>query len=161
MVGNALESARIAAARSYLTLFESLSDDWESHYATYVREPDVATGLALAHPSWYEAAVRLAEPDPRGPRAFAPPPGRSQTCDSSLVWGYSCELRSDGLQADHHFPFQSGGPSDPRNIIYLCRLHNQGKSCDVHLFAWEKGVPTWLGDLLQRVERRRAVLRHR
>ncbi len=117
----------------------------ERHVAATVGS-DSATSYALIHPTVAPVPTMRWE-EHRGRRAFAsarrPAGGK---CQSLLVWGYECPLRSPvaELEMDHAWPFSLGGQSVPSNGVLLCRLHNRAKSHDVHNYDWPEMWPSWL-----------------
>lgn len=74
------------------------------------------------------------------------------TCRADIIWGYKCPLPEQTIEADHMFPRALGGPATGTNQVWLCRLHNQWKSCDLLAFPWEFGEPEWLSEQIARVQ---------
>jgi hypothetical protein len=155
MVAEAILSFRIGMARSYIEALDFLSTlDWIGAHDRYLaRSLPYPSAMALLHPWNYEGCPVAF--DPRGPRTFGIEPGQgSAGCAAVLLWGYACPRSADpGVTADHLFPYALGGATVPENKYLLCRLHNQMKSCDVHLFPWEHEEPPWVALVLSRIRR--------
>lgn len=151
--GDALLRRRFAHAREYL---EMLHDPpWASWMAGYQRYSENALSLAasllLAHPMWLVDKSRTERV--YGPRLFKRAGDAAlHGCSSEAVWGYPCRTPHQPVQFDHRFPYAFGGPTEAPNRLSLCAAHNATKSHDVHLFAWEDGLPVWLDPLLRRIE---------
>lgn len=84
--------------------------------------------------------------------------GRSEKCESNLIYGIDCSIHKNSLPArihkiefDHVFPFSLGGPTIEQNRMTLCKYHNQNKSNDIHLYPWEAGEPKWLRDQINKI----------
>ena len=149
---------RVECGRAYLLAVEkSLQADWLPNYQMYLNgHLRLEESLALAHPDHYRNLSNNL--GIRGARAFAQEIRQGETkCLATVWWGYECNLTT-GISADHLFPYSLGGPTVGTNKIYLCSLHNQMKSNDVHLFPWEQGEPVWLADTLKSVWRLKATL---
>ena len=147
----ALHGSRVTACRAYLAALTKYRHcDWTTTHAVFKRgEMTLAEAFALAHPEHYSG--HILEVRVRGPRTFPPLPTAVEAeCGSRLIWGYECSLPG-GFAADHIFPWSLGGPTDPTNRVTLCTTHNQLKGSDVHAYPWERGRPTWLEPLLDRV----------
>ena len=151
--------ARIAFGAELVARRANLSPDWEANRDIACDSDDLALKLCLVHPEWYSPSAALGQPDPRGPRAFAIRPPVGQRCQSSYIWGYECSIPSVRPSADHLFPYEAGGLTDARNLVWLCEWHNRVKSNDVHLLPWDLMDIGWLPGLLDRVAVRRDLLR--
>lgn len=140
---------RIILAREYLRASVKFRDrDWLSQYDIYLRGGfSLAETMTLIHPEYYNHTSIKRR------RSFSVEVGMSGIhCHSELIWGYKCDLLlNESLHADHLFPYAWGGPTDADNKIYLCRIHNQLKGSDIHLFPWEHGKPVWLDRVLRRI----------
>ena len=133
--------------------------DWEANRELAIATDDLSLALCLAHPEWYSPSVRLGHADPRGPRAFSNSPPAGQRCQSAYIWGYDCSIPPARPSADHLFPYEAGGPTDARNLVWLCEWHNRVKSNDIHMLPWETMDLEWLPSLLDRIGARRDLLR--
>ena len=133
-------------------VFGPARQDWPRGYRLYKRgQLSAPLALALAHPSYYSEHV--SQELICGARAFSPRVFRKEElCASSLLWGYSCTCAVD-RHADHLFPYSCGGPTDARNLVILCSVHNRMKNDDIHVFPWERPAPSWLDELLDRINR--------
>lgn len=151
-------ATNFVSAHEYLRWLSRAQEPWEELYAAYLRVPTLSVAAGLVHPMWYAEDGRVAPEDPRGPRRF-PETNDSLPCRAVRIWGYECDLESQRTQRDHVFPFSAGGPTEARNLIPLCRWHNQVKGSDVHVFPWTEGIPAWMHDHLKRIALRREVLR--
>jgi hypothetical protein len=126
--------------------------DWVESYAR--TDTSWIEKLPLIHPDHYTEFVEKGTVDPRG--SFPRDEEGLQPCQSKLLWGYDCPFvdGDDGApQQDHLFPFNCGGPSWGNNMRWLCRYHNSMKSCDLHIYPWERGEPIWFREILERVRR--------
>ena len=149
---------RIAFGATVVARRAALSVEWEANRELAKSSDDIALQLCLAHPEWYSPDVSIGQPDPRGPRGFQTNPPIGQGCQSERIWGYSCQLGSTKLVADHLYPYGAGGPSDARNLVWLCEWHNRVKSADIHLLPWDSMDLSWLPEVLARVANRRDML---
>lgn len=147
---------RVENGRLYLESLESSERwNWEEKYAQFrAGSLDVAATMALVHPMHYGEFDTDAV---RGPRLFRPEAAMTTlSCGAQSLWGYRCSRAvSEGIAADHLFPYGRGGPTLGSNKLYLCPVHNALKAGDVHLFPWERGVPDWVADVLFRIHRTR------
>jgi hypothetical protein len=150
---------RIAFGAVIVARRAALSVEWETHRREADVNGDLALQLCLIHPEWYSPLMSMGRPDPRGPRGFATAPPVGQRCQSSYIWGYECKIASSRPVADHLYPFEAGGPSDARNLVWLCEWHNRVKSNDIHLLPWEEMDLTWVAEVLDRIAVRRDMLR--
>ena len=129
----------VSASNYLLSLEESLNKGWEQYYR---ENPEAShSKLALLHPDHIKELDLPAHLTPekiqvsiQGRRAFSS--GVSGKCQSSLLWGYECELNGD-IEQDHLFPYSLGGPTLGNNRVLLCRYHNMVKASDIHCFPWE------------------------
>jgi hypothetical protein len=148
-------AARINACRSYLEALErSFQSNWLASHDLYTaRKLSLFDSFALAHPAHYEGLDTRGTV--RGPRPFGEEVAiGSLQCRSEQFWGYPCSQSGvQHLVADHFFPYSLGGPTVVSNKVYLCKLHNQMKSNDVHLYPWELGEPQWLSACLEAIRR--------
>lgn len=146
---------RVAGAKEYLLALQlSYSADWFVWLSEYVAgRLSLAHAFALIHPDHY------ADLDPmnaiRGPRQFEEEVGVSSVrCAVHEFWGYPCSNSLLGdVVGDHVFPYSLGGPTVATNKIHLCRIHNQMKSNDVHVFPWDAPPPPWLPICLDAIRR--------
>jgi hypothetical protein len=144
---------RISIAKRYLeVLHKSFEVEWDIAFRNSQSSGDWMDRLVLIHPRHYASdQSNMAMCSVRGTRAF--PTERvtvGNSCFSMALWGYECEIDLP-LAADHLFPWALGGPTDPRNKIFLCKCHNGLKGSDIHLYPWETGEPLWLREVLLRV----------
>ena len=146
---------RIQTTQLYFdSLEQTLVEDWFLLYNQYFQgHLEFVKALSLIHPLHYEELS--GSNYIRGPRSFSKEPALSTIrCRASLIWGYECHFHSQisgGVVADHLFPYSFGGPTISLNKVYLCKLHNELKGHDLHLYCWENGEPEWLKDLLRRI----------
>ncbi len=152
---------RIAYGARLLERRAGMSADWEANVITARADGDDVLRLCLVHPEWYLSGMALGQSDPRGSRRFKTPPPIGEACQSLRIWGYSCSLPSERLEADHLFPYESGGPTDGRNLVWLCSWHNRVKSNDIHLVPWSTVDLSWVDEVLERIRIRRGTLRLR
>jgi hypothetical protein len=146
---------RIDTACAYVNAVEnSLQSNWLQRYELYRQgRLSLPDAIALVHPYHYEhldSGLTV-----RGPRTFASEVGiEGIKCKADILWGYECSrVLEVNIAADHLFPYSLGGPTLGSNKLYLCALHNQMKSSDIHLYPWEKGEPVWLSDRLATIWR--------
>jgi hypothetical protein len=127
-----------------------MQTDWlELHARFKVGSLNTTEMLAMIHPDHY--ADRVNQELICGPRVFSAEVVRKGgSCASLQLWGYECPL-GVANDADHLFPYSCGGPTDPRNLVLLCRTHNRMKNDDVHVFPWEQAMPTWVADVVERI----------
>jgi len=146
---------RIDTASAYIDAVEqSFQNNWLEQYESYRRgKLSLPEAAALAHAYHYEHLDLTSTV--RGPRTFAKEVGMEWIkCRAEFIWRYTCGRTLEiGIAADHLFPYSLGGPTLGSNKIYLCALHNQMKSNDVHLYPWEIGEPIWLKDCLEAIWR--------
>jgi len=146
-------TSRIGRSREYFEYLPSaLTTNWHELYALYQRgQLPLPHVMTLLHPDNYRHNIK----NILGDRAFPLEAGmQSQRCGALDVWGYVCPIVQDRrLAADHEFPYSLGGPTVSTNKRFLCPLHNQMKSNDVHFFPWEKPEPEWVSDTLLRIKR--------
>lgn len=142
----ALILSRLQAGAAYLAALENSAYwDWFEKYAVLEKgQLSVVEALALVHPQHYQELdtdLRI-----RGPRQFNQEAAMSSIgCQAEFLGGYPCQRPVGSVvAADHLFPYSLGGPTVGSNKVYLCRLHNQMKSNDIHLYPWERGLPVWL-----------------
>jgi hypothetical protein len=150
---------RIACTQEYLQCladFYGQRRQWEDDYRR-IDEESLAVRFVLLHPFHYdEDNTDKKRCEIRGGRRFPFKPQVAEGgCAAKLLWGYSCPLEGTNLQVDHEFPYSLGGPTDPRNRLILCDMHNRLKSSDLHVYPWEKGEPKWLRDILDKIARKR------
>jgi hypothetical protein len=149
---------RICCTQEYIASLElSLQSNWLNQYEMCCRSTlSLPHAFALIHPWHYsQDSTQLRVNGVRGSRSFPKEVGMtSLLCASELIWGYKCS-RSLGkeVQADHLFPYSLGGQTVASNKVYLCSLHNQMKSNDIHIFPWENGEPVWLSNCLEMIAR--------
>jgi hypothetical protein len=119
-------------------------------WAQLAERKDLVSKFVLCHPGWLPP-----EPTVRSGLGLTPftRAGLRGRCRSDLLWGYDCPLEEHEIEADHMFPVALGGPAVGTNQVWLCRLHNQWKGCDLLPFPWELGEPEWLQVQLQRLGR--------
>lgn len=157
MVGPAQLHSRIQSGAEFLASVANPEwGDWPAGFARYRDgELSLVAALSLAHPRW--RPPQISQEEIQGQRRFeAAPLLEGAPCEAERIWGYSCALaRTDPRQQDHLFPYGMGGPTEARNRLTLCALHNQAKFVDVHLFPWEEGEPEWLGPQLDRLHAHR------
>lgn len=150
-----LLSARVQHAESYLVALEKYEAvAWSALYELYMaRQLSVAEALVLVHPRYYEELEVSRGYSVRGDALFGRRVDRYDLpCDAEKVWGMPCQLRNyEALQFDHFFPRSLGGPTLAANRLALCPLHNRVKTNDVHFFAWDRGEPTWMASLVERI----------
>ena len=112
--------------------------------------------MALIHPSHYEKPLQGAKCSVRGNRTFGKSRGdRRGQCCAEALWGYSCALTVGELAElhyDHVYPWSFGGPDLPSNIQLLCKMHNELKGSDLHVFPWERGEPSWVSLMLAKIQ---------
>jgi len=149
-------SDRIELSRQYFEYLPfALSSNWHNLYALYQEgELTLPQKMTLLHPDHYRQNTNNVK-QVLGDRTFPIEAGmQSQKCSSLFVWGYVCPITEHrGLAADHEFPYSLGGPTISSNKRFLCPLHNQMKSNDVHFFSWEQPEPEWVLDTLKRIKR--------
>ena len=150
---------RVAFGAMIVTRRAELSVEWEINRQIADSIDDLVLRLCLIHPDWYSPSISVGKPDPRGPRAFSTPAPVGQHCQSSHIWGYVCAIPSSRMVADHLYPYEAGGPTDARNLVWLCEWHNQVKSNDIHLWPWDSVDLSWIADVLDRIAARRDLLR--
>lgn len=155
MLSADIVTSRIITAERYLEIVDGeLPGEWSDLREYAVARKDLPIALALVHPQcWEEIATST---QVLGQRAFhiAPLLG-TRFCGAADYWGVPCRTRDDPtaeVVADHAWPYSLGGPTIAANIRWLCRRHNAAKSSDVHLYPWEGLWPTWLNDVLNRIE---------
>ena len=147
---------RVEAGQEYFRFLpQALSTKWidllEAHRRAVLSVPQ---SLTLLHPLHFAEYVSNIE-QVLGPRSFSSEQGASSlSCAALYIWGYQCPISDNPpLCADHAFPYSLGGPTIGANKRYLCTLHNQMKSNDIHFFSWEEGVPNWFENAIHRIER--------
>jgi hypothetical protein len=132
------------------------SDDFDPLLSSYTDgEGDIVLALALLHPKWLPpwAPVNF-----RGSQTFGiGVDARFNHCNSRLLWGYECPFDGGVMHSDHLFPWALGGHTVGGNRVVLCNAHNSMKSSDIHVYPWERPVPEWASEALERVVRLRAV----
>ena len=159
-----LHDAQFAQAREYLHHLDALQPArWLSALEDVLAQPGATPkAYALMHPVWLDLMFHsVVASHLRGSDRFSQDrlDAHLGSCNAQLIWGYRCELASTGpLEADHLFPRSLGGASAIGNRVWLCRLHNQLKSNDVHLYPnWTEWRP-WLK---QGLEARRSAAQRR
>lgn len=145
---------RYNSARIFLsTLVKYSKLEWTELYEMYLSgELKLEELMCLVHPVHFRD--RVSQNVIQGVRKFASESCLStMQCQSSKIWGYACESVNDGNQlvADHYYPYSLGGPTTAANKLYLCRFHNELKTCDIHIFPWENGEPSWLRSQIDRI----------
>jgi hypothetical protein len=150
--------SRVAFGAKILKPGAEMGTDWERNRERALESDELALKLCLIHPDWFEPEIKIGD-DPRGRRAFSTIPPVGQVCQSNAVWGYDCSIDDGMLVADHLYPFSAGGPTESRNLVWLCKWHNSVKSSDIHLVDWEAVDCRWVDDLIIRVGRRRELLK--
>lgn len=147
---------RIERSREYFEYLPmALSADWNELYALYqCGQLPLPQTMTLLHPGHYKHNVKDIK-TVLGDRTFQLEAGmQSQKCGALAVWGYVCPIvQHQSLAADHEFPYSLGGPTVSSNKRFLCPLHNQMKSNDVHFYPWEKLEPEWVSATLIRIKR--------
>jgi hypothetical protein len=150
-------SYRIDIASRYLAFLSCSLSNWNWEQVE-LNEQDWVKRMVLIHPAHYENFICSDLPCPiRGKRVFDLDSG-TQICASKKIWGYDCscsQIRISKYAADHIFPYSFGGPTISENKLYLCELHNEMKSSDVHLFPWHLNEPPWLPSLISKIKRLR------
>jgi hypothetical protein len=150
-------AVRQSCVIEYLTLLESASHvSWFEFSAS----ASLASALVLCHPLWLDAPA--AHREGLGLHSFrGGVVGRE--CQSRALWGYPCPLTEEPIESDHLFPMSLGGPAVGTNQVWLCRVHNQWKGANLMDFPWERGIPAWLPDQIERMVRlvRRDGVLHR
>lgn len=153
-------SERYESTKKYLlSLEKSLMLGWLNFYNNHSNS--ISDKLALIHPDHYEEidlddhlANGAAQKKMQGNRSF-PILKTPEKCQSNLLWNYNCHL--DGaIEQDHLFPYSLGGPTIPRNKIFLCRYHNMVKSSDIHCFPWEatdQWITPWIDSQIEQMHR--------
>lgn len=142
---------RLQTAEQYLDLLDkalAAGTVWRDNYDAGFHDISVLHAYVLLHPSWFPVGV--AQSAVQFARSFGPLDlGSADLCQAKLFWGVECGRR-DSMEADHAFPYALGGPTDGRNMVLLCKMHNRLKAGDVHLYDWPQSVPAWVGDALAR-----------
>ena len=148
-------TTRLQMSYSYLVALDNnLQRDWNELYEMHLQgDMSLVDSMTLIHPDFYKHAGysnRI-----RGNRKFPKEHGMTGIhCSANAIWGYACPLKSfESIVADHLFPYSLGGPTNSDNKLYLCRLHNELKGNDIHMYPWERGEPRWLDGLLLRISR--------
>ncbi|GLS89938.1 hypothetical protein GCM10007916_10050 [Psychromonas marina] len=133
--------SRIQAAEIYLSAVQkSLNIGWLETFT--LPNKSLFDKLALLHPQHLEeidlpchlSKLKVQEKI-QGKRGF-PSNNQNESCNSKLIWGYTCSLPGK-MQQDHLFPYSLGGPTIGANRISLCSYHNMVKSSDIHSYPWE------------------------
>jgi hypothetical protein len=148
---------RVSFGRRYVELLAQPGwSNWLKGYERFCAgHLDTVEVFSLLHPDW-RASWPLESL--QGPRRFALADagiGGLKPCQANVIWGYDCTRQSDDpTQVDHMFPYAFGGATVAGNRLELCRVHNSVKAHDIHLYPWEKGVPSWVTPLLKRIHTR-------
>jgi hypothetical protein len=140
---------RFESGHKYLAAIRAVNHEpWRERYDAYLAgELELETAMTLVHPAWLPAGAARA--NIYGAPTFGTVAvGR---CESARLWGYRCDIPTDGpMHRDHLFPRSLGGPTWALNRLVLCGIHNGIKGADVHPYPWEEGEPRWLKRLLSR-----------
>ncbi len=162
-LGQAIIEFRFSAAEAYLAELAAANDArwsaelWFTRYETLTGEGPgndpaaLGRALALVNPKWTEPHLSpLGREALYGKPSFDRADGQPE-CESNLLWGYTCPFTRAARHSDHLFPASLGGPTFDANRLTLCAWHNTAKSCDVHLFPWEFGIPPWFSGLTREI----------
>ena len=144
---------RVGAAVEYLAALEEfMNAEWNSVYVRLINgQLSIPQKLAAINPMLYDGIIQQHEIC--GLRTYSSSVmSAGQSCMSWKMWGYKCPFHSPVLEADHLFPYSLGGPTDPRNLVLLCKYHNRVKAADIHLYPWEGGCSPWVVEMAERIK---------
>jgi len=155
--------------KSYLEyLSEAETKNWNQEYWKFLNSkffesnkpapfPDA---LITIHPKWHVTVTGGNKECPvRGPRTFTDQAAEKTLCNSKKFWGYECPfIHNPQLSKDHIFPYSKGGPTSATyNFTWLCKMHNEMKSGDIHVVDLRK-KPNWFDEQYQKVKARMALI---
>lgn len=139
---------RFEIAERYLAYCaEGQPTNWNRLARKALRHHDVPLAMSLIHPD----NLPLQQFAHRDPRAFSTTiDPHNAVCEAHKFWGVACG-ETENLHADHDWPYSLGGPTNPANLTWLCRVHNLCKGADIHCWPWElmKDPPNWVSDILE------------